>query len=312
MESGSREGEDPIPSPNEAFDLLGNETRIGILQTLGEADDPIPFTQLRDEVGIRQGAQFNYHLDKLVGHFVSKTDDGYALRRPGRRVVRTIRSGAVTEDPTIEASQIDLTCHHCGALTEVSYRRGEVRLSCTSCGGNYDESVSRGPDPRGDDGNLANFSFPPAGTQGRTPGGVQQAAATWVHLEALAAAGGICAWCAARIESDLRVCENHDAGPGLCDACDRRLAVWVQYECTNCTYDQAYPMVMALLDVPALLAFVGDHGLNTTTRGIEWGWDYDEAILSSDPFKGQFTFSIDGDSITLTVDENIQVVDVQR
>ncbi|MFB6206666.1 MAG: ArsR/SmtB family transcription factor, partial [Haloglomus sp.] len=90
-------GEPTALSPDEAFGVLGNETRIQILQTLGEADGPLSFTELRDRVGIRQGSQFNYHLDKLVGHFVRKTDDGYELRLAGRRVIYAVLSEAVTE-----------------------------------------------------------------------------------------------------------------------------------------------------------------------------------------------------------------------
>lgn len=69
---------------------------------------------------------------------------------------------------------------------------------------------------------------------------------------------------------------------------------------------------MALLDVPELLAFVGEHGLNTTADGIEWGWHYGEDIVSTDPFEARFTFTIDGDSLALTVDDDLDVMDVER
>ena len=127
-------------SPDEAFGVLGNEIRVDILQMLGEADGPVSFTDLRDRLGIRQGGQFNYHLDKLVGHFVAKTDEGYALRDPGRRVVEAILSGAVTGDPALEPTAIDFACHHCGSPVEVSYRHGTMRLSCTECSGHFDPS----------------------------------------------------------------------------------------------------------------------------------------------------------------------------
>lgn len=59
------------------------------MQALGEAGfgESLSFTELRERVGVRQGAQFNYHLDKLVGHFVTKTDGGYSLRPTGHRVI---------------------------------------------------------------------------------------------------------------------------------------------------------------------------------------------------------------------------------
>ena len=295
-------------APDEAFSVLGNETRIDILQTLGDAEGPLSFTELRDRVGIRQGAQFNYHLDKLVGHFVGKTDAGYTLRQPGRRAVQAILSGAVTADPTFEPTGSEFSCRHCGASVEVGYRRGEMQLSCPECGGNYEKSAVRESDHDTEYGNLANMPLAPAAIQGRSPAGVLRAAATRGHLDALAASSDLCPRCSASVESIVDVCKNHDATGRLCDQCDHRLAVRVRFRCTNCIYQQAFTAVMALLNVPELAAFVGDHGYNTTSDGIDWGWDYDEEIISTDPFEGRFTFKIDGDSITLTVNDDLEVV----
>ncbi|PSQ45705.1 hypothetical protein BRD15_11140 [Halobacteriales archaeon SW_6_65_15] len=264
-------------SPDEAFAVLGNETRIQILRVLGRADAPLAFSELYDRIEYDTTANFNYHLDKLVGHFVRRTDEGYALRQTGRRVVQAILSGAVTDDPVVEATEVDFPCRHCGAPVEVSYSRGEMRLSCTECSGNVDISAVRDVDEDVEYGNLANSSLPPAGVQGRTAAGVFRTAATQI-----------------------------------CDQCDRHYAVLVHFRCTNCIYEEGFPAVMALLNVPELLTFVGEHGLNVTADGIEWGWDFDEEILSTDPFETRFTFTIDGDSITLTVDDGLNVGRVSR
>lgn len=79
-------------SPGEAFAVQGDETRLQILQTLGEADDPLAFSELFDRVEYDDTANFNYHLGKLEIHFVHKTGDGYALRNAGGRVVEAILS----------------------------------------------------------------------------------------------------------------------------------------------------------------------------------------------------------------------------
>ena len=87
------------PETTEAFGLLANETRLAIMLALWEAYDPhaednaVGFTELRGRVGIRQGAQFNYHLDKLVGVFVDSTDGGYRLRPVGLNLVQTLIAG---------------------------------------------------------------------------------------------------------------------------------------------------------------------------------------------------------------------------
>ena len=299
-------------TPDEAFSILGNETRIQILQELGEADQSLSFTDLRERVGVRQGAQFNYHLDKVVGHFVEKTDEGYILREPGRRVIQSVLSGAVTDDPIVEPMEVDFSCRHCGAPVEVSYSRGKLWLSCTECGGNFDKSTLREREGKNASANLSDMTLPPAGVQGRTAADALRTAATTVHLDAMAASSDVCPRCSAPVDHSVSVCESHDATDGLCEVCDFRWMIRFRFRCTNCIYDQAFAAVMALLDVPELLVFVGEHGLNMSSRGIEWGWDYEEEILSVDPFKGRFTFTIEGDSITLTVDDTLAVLDATK
>jgi DNA-binding transcriptional ArsR family regulator len=76
----------------DAFALLSDETRVSILQSLAAAEaspedpDALSFSELRTRVGVRDGGLFNYHLRKLRGQFVEKTDDGYRLTTEGRRV----------------------------------------------------------------------------------------------------------------------------------------------------------------------------------------------------------------------------------
>ncbi|MFC6940096.1 winged helix-turn-helix domain-containing protein [Salinirubellus sp. GCM10025818] len=299
-------------TPDEAFSILGNETRMQILQELGNADRSLSFTDLRDRVGIRQGAQFNYHLDKLVGHFVEKVGEGYTLREPGRRVIQSVLSGAVTDDPVLEPAEVDFSCLHCGGPLEVSYSRGKLRLSCTACVGDFDESTVRERENESASANLANMWFTPAGVQGRDAADALRTASTTNHLDAMALSSDICPRCSARVDHSVSVCESHDADGGLCEACGSRLAVWFHFRCTNCIYDKTCSAGMVFLDVPELLVFVGEHGLNTSSRAIEWGWEFEEEIVSVDPFEGRFTFTIEADSITLTVDDTLSVVDVTK
>ncbi|MEF8801746.1 MAG: helix-turn-helix domain-containing protein, partial [Halolamina sp.] len=102
-------------APDDAFAVLGNETRMEILQTLGEADEPLPFSELRGRVGMRDSGQFNYHLGKLDGHFIKDTDGGYALGQKGSRVIEAVLSGAVTDTPVLDRTPVDMSCYCCGA-----------------------------------------------------------------------------------------------------------------------------------------------------------------------------------------------------
>ena len=48
MAGGTSGGERPL-TPEQAFGVLSNETRIRTLQALAEADGPLSFTELRND-----------------------------------------------------------------------------------------------------------------------------------------------------------------------------------------------------------------------------------------------------------------------
>lgn len=315
MPSNTDEGETRIVAPDEAFAVLGNETRMEILQALGEvagfreADESMSFSELRDRVGIRDSGQFNYHLDQLTGHFIRKTDDGYTLRPSGRRVIEAVLSGTVTEVPDLTSAQVDWSCPYCDAPVEVTYDETvpfPVTPYCTECAGlsEYFEPFEYGQ--------LAALRLSPAGLHGRTPRELLQAAITWSHLQGLAAYCGVCPYCSGPIEHSLSVCETHDTTDGDCPDCNRPYAAQLYSYCTNCIFETeesfAADLVIANTDV---LAFLAAHGINPITD--PWGpvlVNSDEEILSTEPFKARFTLTIDDESLTLTVDDDLSVVDV--
>lgn len=70
----------------EVFSLLANEDRLAILEAVrsaSERDDllyPVPFSRLREVVGVEDSGRFSYHLRELDGHLLRHTSEGYALR----------------------------------------------------------------------------------------------------------------------------------------------------------------------------------------------------------------------------------------
>jgi len=318
------------PSPDDAFAALGNETRLAILRALGDADESLPFSELYDRVDVNDSGQFNYHLDKLVGHFVRHSEAGYELARPGSRVVEAVLSGAVTDAPVLEPTEVDHPCPFCDAPVEVTFHDERVELYCTECAGTYDAGATAVP---GDDtpetgesadildvdsgyGYLGYHPLPPAGVQGRDAEAVLGAAMTWGHLELMAAAGGVCPRCSAPLDRELRACDDHDANDGLCPTCGNRHAVVVDLTCTNCIYDESGSAIIGLTGVTPLLAFLTARGYDPITpdpgthavvsRALN---DYEEAVLSVDPLRVQFTVTVDGDELVLTVDADLDVVE---
>lgn len=304
------------PSPDEAFATLGNETRLSILRALGAADGPLPFSDLFDRVDVDDSGQFNYHLDRVVGHFVRKTDTGYELRQAGRRVVEAVLSGAVTDEPVVERTRLDQPCHYCDAPLEVTYRQDRVLTYCTDCPGRNQQPAGIPDAPA--EGYLGSLPLPPAGVHGRTPSEVYEAAWTWANLEFLSEASGVCSRCSAALDESISVCEDHATGE-ICERCGNRHAVQFHADCPNCINDLHGPFVLKLVADTHLLAFLTAHGLNPIAPSRDSlaaidrvHMDYAEEVRSVEPFEARFTFSADGDTLSLTVEDDLETVDVER
>lgn len=97
--------------PVDALSVLGDETRMAILRELAEAEDALPFSELRRRAGISDTGRFNYHLGKLCEYFVRDTDEGYELGHAGTRIVDAAgdATGDATADPELETA-----CPVCG------------------------------------------------------------------------------------------------------------------------------------------------------------------------------------------------------
>lgn len=73
--------------PTDALSVLADETRVAILRALAEAEEPLPFSRLRDRAGVGDSGRFNYHLRRLCEYFVRETPAGYELGHAGTRLV---------------------------------------------------------------------------------------------------------------------------------------------------------------------------------------------------------------------------------
>lgn len=311
------DGEDFTPlSPGEAFTVLGDETRLQILQTLGEADGPLLFSELFDRLDYRDSSNFSYHLEKLVGQFVRKTDDRYALRQAGRRIVEAVLSGAVTDDAVVEPTQVDKQCPFCSAPIEVGFQQERVEMYCTECPGLVEHAGSEGRYFT-EYGSLGHMLLPPASVKGRSPTEILEAAWTWKHVDLLADSTDVCSRCSATLRHSVSVCEAHGTSGEICDQCGRRYAVKFDAHCPNCHYDVQGIAPTRLMATTRLLSFITEKGINPIApdrfdRALGVLANYEEEVLSTDPFEAAFTFTADGEALTLTVGDDLSVIDVTR
>lgn len=310
MSGAIRTGDHRSLPPDEAFAVLGNDTRIHILKILADTEEPLAFSALFDRIDYDTTTNFSYHLQKLEGHFVRKTDDGYELGQIGNRVVQAILSGSVTEAPQLERTPVEHRCEYCGGETEISYAKGFLGHYCTECPGNADESV-----PAEYQGYLRGQPFPPAGLKDRQPAEVHRAAFVWGNLHRLSLASDICPICSAKLDHELYVCENHHPNDVLCQACGRRRLASVSTHCSNCEIQGGGPIRTFLLSNTEFLAFLTNNGVNpfepSTEPWVALETD-EEKILAANPLAVRVTFGIDGEAISLTVNEELVVKEISK
>lgn len=273
--------------PAEAFSLLGDDVRLEIIATLDEAAaDRVPFSELQDQVGLDDSGQFNYHLSQLVGHFVSKTDEGYTLTAAGERLARAVAAGLYTDSPELPPFAVDGTCNSCGeAALEASYADEQFTIACDACGHQ-----------------LLEVDAPPSLIRGREPEEALQAFEEWSFQQVEQAYKGLCPTCGGPIShgitEDTRVELPFDVLPEMvCEVCHRRVVTSFA--------------AIARRD-PAVESFHERHHLASREKHY---WELDEFVsddglerLSDAPFRMQVTFAADGEVCEAVVNDELDVI----
>jgi hypothetical protein len=250
-------------APAEAFGVVASETRLGILESLWKApESPVRFSELRREVGMRDSAQFNYHLDKLRDHFVTKTDEGYALRHAGKTVVRAVLAGEFNETPTVEPFEVPGRCAECGGSLSAHYADEKLSIQCDGC------SALHG-----------RYSFPPGGLVDRTNEEIARAFDQRVrHLHCLAA-DGVCPECNGAMTTEVTRDDEGILG----------LEVRVDHACRRCDHHLHSSVGLSLLDQSDVVTAHRAHGIDLGTRPY-WtlSWcvsDEYTTVVSEDPWR---------------------------
>ena len=272
-------------TPEAAFGLLGNETRIAIIRALGEADEePLSFSALRERAGVRDSGGFNYHLDKLVGSFVRREDGGYALTFAGARVVGAILSGTFNEKGAEEEFELDAACPACGSAVRASYRDERVAVRCPTC-----------------DEQLSFFGFPPGGFENRDTTELTRTFDRWIRNVFSLMADGICFNCTGRTHGSLTTESEHMGDDE---------EVVVEFTCERCGEGATASVGSYVLYHPAVVAFHHDHGVDlsdTLSWNLPWLRDGRTRIRSRDPLRAETTVELDGETLDLVVNEALDV-----
>ncbi|MFD1645362.1 DUF7351 domain-containing protein [Haloarchaeobius litoreus] len=283
---------------SDAFDALGSETRMGVLQTLVEDGGPVDrsFSELFDASDEDTSAGFAYHLRQLVGTFVRKrSDERYELTDAGLRVARGVAAGAYTDSVDREPVALDEPCPFCDeAALEARTADNVTTVGCVAC-----------------ERDLLELPFPPAGYATHDDDSLP-AAFDRYHRHRIGAFGdGICPTCGGRVRSRV---EPVDDGVGHeADGDDRPQPVTARYACEGCGDRLRCPVSLTVFDHPSVVAFYHDHDEDVTDRPV-WnvGGEWRETLLSTDPLAVRVTTGLDDEELALYVARDGSVVEHQR
>lgn len=289
--------------PEEVFAALSDKTRLGILQTLWKSDtQAMTFSELRRTVGMRDPGQFNYHLGKLVGQFVTKTDRRYQLTQAGKHVNGAIASGAYTAQGAIDPIVLNHSCRVSNESLTLRYEKETVRVECDGC-----SSCSSGWEA----------PIPPAVFAGHDREEIPEVVSQYLRTISQHAINGFCPYCNGRMEPTVNAFDA--MGVDSVSVADRSEDVddrshdhpEVQFDCQRCGTGAKLALDHALLLAePAVANFYYENGIILQDRLI---WEFSE--LSPDnveiehrkPTRVAVTFRIDESALTVVVNETFDI-----
>lgn len=283
-------------SPEEAFSLVANETRFDILRALWVGEHgPRAFSEVYDEVDIRDSGRFNYHLDKLVPEFVRQTEAGYELTYAGRQIIGAAISGTYT-DSDVSIAPIEVSdCPTCTGRIEASYTRGVMEIKCPEC-----ELVITNALPA-----------PPILAVHHDREELPVVFSRLLITRAQAEGRGFCDLCGGPISRSLAAEREAFSQDALTD----HLAV--ELTCDGCGRTSHQLVGWAVLDHPAVVSFFHDHGFDIRDLPVwelydRWLAEPHATVLSENPTRIQATLTLGEERLELTLAGDLTVSEYKR
>ena len=290
----------------EAFSLLGNETRLRIIQSLGDLSEPgefstVSFSRLYEASDVADSGTFNYHLQKLTDRFVRSTDEGYRLSLQGINVYRGLRAGIFETDEggvvaEVAGRQVETEriCTGCGESRVTWLKGGRMYLGCERCSG----VDIRYPVPAG---GLRRAARRIADGDGEGAYIVLRERLFVDHLSMLT---GFCPYCAA--ETDASITDDSDRVP---DPASVELGQVVTLTCNYCHWYLHSNLEMALLNHPTVVQFLWANGLDFIETDLVRECELSATVSSNDPWRLEASVALDDVRIVLHLNRKLESVD---
>jgi len=307
------------PQAVEAFERVGDETRLAILLALWEDYEPfdddnaLSFSELLDRVNYDTSGNFSYHLQKLEGHFVASTPEGYRLKQAGHRLVRAVVAGTGLTEETLSPTEIDFDCRMCGEPLAVTYENEQLYTVCTECEGRFASSNEAPP------GTIMGFPFDPAGLSRSSPEEIFAASVVRAMGKFTMQMGGLCPECSGSVDSSIHICQHHESD-GICSHCGRGDQLQARWVCTTCKNAGHAPPGPNLALHPRVAAFYAERGLDigyntndfaSVIRMLKAMSNHQQELVSTDPVRVRVTIRYAGDQLRAIIDESMKIVEVE-
>jgi hypothetical protein len=286
-------------TPEASFERLAHELRVAIVRTL-DADGPLRHGALRERTGADDPGRFNYHLQKLEGHFVRKVDERYELTPAGRRVVGAVRSGGYTSDLAGTTVPADADCLRCDGPLATEIKHGGVVVACQDCGQRFN-----------------GVDIPPGALAGADLSELYGLVDRWVKRRLVGARLGFCHRCDGPLDRRLVRVEDEGAWADRDTEWlgDLPVEVLLRHRCERCGNERHVLFAAAVALHPAIVSFHHEHGVDVfETPFTEYGWLSMGAasVLSMDPLRVEIPITLDDETLHATFDAEVSLVEERR
>lgn len=296
-----------LDAASEAFKLLANETRVGVLRALFDTDGghvtptARTFTELYEASGESTTAGFAYHLRQLVGHYLTKTEgegdepDTYSLTYAGLQVARGVAAGTYTESVDREPVSLEEPCPFCAETAlELRVRDNLTTVGCGAC-----------------DREVLSLPFPPGGFRSHDEESLPRAFDTHHRHRIALMSDGNCPECGGAVAGGIELVEGDESDAETADGNENGNGAPVAraaLDCGTCGYALRCPVTVAVLDHPAVVAFAHEHDAPLDERPI-WnvGPEWAERVVSTDPLAVRVTLELDDELLSLFVGRDLTV-----
>lgn len=291
-------------SLDRALSIVGEPTRAAIVIELGEArsaapatSDALGFSELMEQVGVEDSGRFNYHLDKLVGTFVEKSEEGYGLRLPGQLLYRAFVAGTLTDRRTVDPFPVG-ECPNCGGRLAAAYLPDHLlTVECEDCETLFDAAY-----------------FPTRGVEARPRSELLDAVYQRRHQKLGAMRRGVCPGCGGRVERRLghntSVADDCGGGPLTC------MEAYAVLACEECATSLVGNPANVALTAPAVVGFFAERGRDAA-RSRWWNDPVAAAregldVVGTDPVSVAIPYEVGGDRLRVVLDDRLQVAETER